>query len=690
MEKTWKNGPAAKMNEFQTLQEGQLFAEVYKIVRRIGQGAKGTVYLAEHTLLAMPVALKVFPPEILADPDASRRFQNEAKAIARLTHENIVKAQAAGVSSGNVPYIATEFIEGKTLEDMLQQPPGFLRTPELLRTYIQILEALEYAHDNGLVHRDLKPSNIMITSTGSVKLLDFGIAKFVGSNQQDKTATSLLIGSPAYMSPEQAGGKPVDLRADIYALGVMLFRCVSGKLPFVAETDLMVMYQHQNTAPPALILPYGTEREAKQLNDIASKCLAKNPADRFQSAGDLKEALHQLLTNTADVTEKESNGVPLQSIVLWTGFILLSGLFLYSMSNQKQNATTSVATTVATAPEQPRSRFSRKRLQAELADARESSHRTKEGVVSLQNNDAATLVWRARNFYHSSEHNGQTRERLDLCNKAIETYDKVLSLLKKSPEKYLYYLSYVGKARALGVKLQSEGLLGAVPEDRKSQIYQQRLDLLRKAAETVPKNSYETSVISREQATTLMALNNKAAAADAFYVTIKLRENLAEWSPDSVQYIFRNDFKEDDSPTALLDAYHSLAEIERERKNEKAAMSVEKRLLEMAKNFSENACEETHMSQLLGYPIRLAQQGKKQEALEALQDLLDIADQSKKVEDKLADWIKIADIYNKFGDSVTAIKLIDATNKELDTLTPNERLNTTRILATQLRKKIKD
>lgn len=682
------NEPKQKNDDPTQFQKDQLFADVYSISGRIGQGAKGTVYKAEHTLLSKSLALKIFPPDILSDADATRRFNNEAKAVANLDHDCIVKALAAGITADGIPYIATELVEGKTLEAILDEAPGFLDSDQFFRIFNQVFEALAFAHANGVVHRDLKPSNVMITDGGQAKLLDFGIAKFLGSGPQDKTATKLLVGSPAYMSPEQASGKAVDHRADIYSLGVLLFHCASGKLPFQADSDLMMMYQHQNSAPPNLVLPSGSTLHGNQLNALIQKCLAKEPADRFQSVSELQSEFN-IRPPATEIKKDTSSNLPfapkiLVALAVSATLFITVLLFAFQRTpfdNAKNKLSSSGPDKTADFKPSPR-------LSAEQRDQRESSHRTSLGKMSLQNSDVESLIWRARNFYHSSEHSEQPAEKLELTEKSIQTYDKSLQFLSKKPDKYLLYLACVGKARALERKFQNEQALGLSNASRTEQTYRQRIELLNKAEKQVPAASYEASVIARERGESFLKLKQADLASKELNKALRLKEETAEWSPDSIKYAERDDFKEDDKPPDVLRAYQALIKMAEDRKDKAEVFKLYSRFYEMSKRIP-NASEEAFMSDLVKYPVLIAQAGKKEEALEVLNQLTDQVNSEKHLGDKTADWLMLAPLFAKYGNPAKARHLLNVVEDDISRVEPsemNERLIVNRQRAAQMKK----
>ncbi|MGB9724679.1 MAG: serine/threonine-protein kinase, partial [Chloroflexia bacterium] len=234
------------------LQIGQSVGR-YHIVEQLGEGGMATVYKAYDTRLEREVALKVirrgaFPPEQLER--ILRRFEREAKALARLTHPNIVGLIDYGEYEGS-PYLVMEYLPGGTLKKLLEARAGRpLPWEEAVRLLLPIARALHFAHRQGFIHRDVKPSNILITESGEPMLSDFGIAKLLETEETTLTGTGVGVGTPEYMAPEQGLGRKVDARADVYALGVVLYELVTGRKPYTADTPMAVVFKHLSDPLP--------------------------------------------------------------------------------------------------------------------------------------------------------------------------------------------------------------------------------------------------------------------------------------------------------------------------------------------------------------------------------------------------------------------------------------------------------
>lgn len=265
----------------------------YKIVERLGQGGMAEVFKGYQAHLDRFVAIKVMHPNLVAEKGFIKRFQREARAMAALSHPNIVRIFDFDIHDKNNYYLVMEYIHGKTLKETIEEiniDGQGLPLETAVQISIQIAEALAYAHQFQMIHRDIKPGNVIIEDrTGNALLTDFGIVKLIGDQTLMQTMTGALIGTPAYMSPEQAMGKPGDERVDIYSFGVMIFQMVTGKLPFEADTPFAIVLKHVNDLPPAPI-DFNPD-VSSDLQEIILKALAKNPDDRYQSAAELADAL---------------------------------------------------------------------------------------------------------------------------------------------------------------------------------------------------------------------------------------------------------------------------------------------------------------------------------------------------------------------------------------------------------------
>jgi predicted Ser/Thr protein kinase len=269
----------------------------YTIIRELGRGGMGRVYLADDARLGRTVALKALAPHLMRDPSQRERLRGEARAAAVLAHPGICTVYALEEIDGDL-YIVTEFVDGHTLGEEIRAERRPARD-ELLRTARELASALASAHAKGIVHRDLKPDNVMRGLDGRLKILDFGLARVSAEAADERprmTQPGMLIGTPAYMAPEQINGLPVDARADVFAFGILLYEYASGAHPFAASTALATVARVLESEARPLV---SRADVPSRLADVIARCLQKAPADRFGSASELVGALDAAGANEA-------------------------------------------------------------------------------------------------------------------------------------------------------------------------------------------------------------------------------------------------------------------------------------------------------------------------------------------------------------------------------------------------------
>jgi len=267
---------------------GQVVADRYHVLKKLGEGGMGQVYLAEHVKMGRRSAIKVMNPSMVHDPDAVARFNREAANASRITHPNVCAIYDFGETPDGTIYLAMEFVEGEPLTDVLARE-GTLPVHRAGHIFLQVADALQAAHDLGIVHRDLKPDNIMISrgreGSDLVKVVDFGIAKAVGGDDSQKvTKTGLVVGTPEFMSPEQLSGDKLDGRSDVYSLALVLFKTLTGKLPFEATTVQETMIKRLTDEPAKLAEARPDLQFPTGLQETLDAALARSPVDRYQSA----------------------------------------------------------------------------------------------------------------------------------------------------------------------------------------------------------------------------------------------------------------------------------------------------------------------------------------------------------------------------------------------------------------------
>jgi len=264
----------------------------YRIIEPIGRGAMGMVYRGMDPAIDRPVALKTIRLDNIAEPSEAmelrERLTREAKAAGKLSHPNIVTIYDVG-EQNSLQYIAMEYLDGQTLEALLHGGHRW-DYKTICKIMIQVCEALDFAHEHGIVHRDIKPANIMVVEHDKVKVMDFGIARFDSSNM---TQSGVALGTPNYISPEQLKGQPVDRRSDIFSLGVVFYELLTGEKPFKGDTISALIYSILHTAPPP---PSEINLEVPRIFDkIIAKALVKDPEMRFQTSREMADILRKLI-----------------------------------------------------------------------------------------------------------------------------------------------------------------------------------------------------------------------------------------------------------------------------------------------------------------------------------------------------------------------------------------------------------
>jgi serine/threonine-protein kinase len=278
--------------------QARLVGGRYELGELIGYGGMAEVHRGRDLRLSRDVAIKVLRADLARDPSFLNRFRREARSAAGLNHPSIVSVYDTGEEPGpdgtSQPYIVMEYVEGRTLRDILKAE-GRLPARRAMEIAADICGALDFSHRNGVIHRDIKPANVMITHSGAVKVMDFGIARAVADNAATVTQTANVIGTAQYLSPEQARGETVDPRSDVYSTGCLLYELVTGVPPFQGDSPVAVAVQHvrENAIMPSA----RNQQVPRVLDSIVMKALAKNPLNRYQSAGDMRGDLQRALAN---------------------------------------------------------------------------------------------------------------------------------------------------------------------------------------------------------------------------------------------------------------------------------------------------------------------------------------------------------------------------------------------------------
>ncbi len=389
----------------------------YRVEARIGSGGMAEVFRGLDTVLDRTVAIKVLLPQFARDAGFVARFSREAQAAARLNHPDIVGVYDTG-TDGDTKFIVMEFIEGRTLAEFLASG-GRPSTTQAVDLAQRVAQALSAAHAQGIVHRDIKPANIMVTRDGSLKVMDFGIARM--STDITAPQTSSVLGTPTYLSPEQAQGQPVDARSDIYSLGILLYELLVGRPPFTGDSPVAIAYKQVNETPvpPSQLNPDVPPR----LDAVVMKALAKNPANRYQTAESLYEDLERvkrgqdveatpLLPAGGDATQVISRPQSTQVLppqeeqpgsgrkvwlgvligILVVGILGAGGYFLASALNDSGGGSVSMPNLVGKQFEDAKSELIADGFTADTIQRQNKESDKPEGEVLSQSEDPGTLV----------------------------------------------------------------------------------------------------------------------------------------------------------------------------------------------------------------------------------------------------------------------------------------------------------
>ncbi|MCU1587986.1 MAG: serine/threonine protein kinase [Frankiales bacterium] len=337
-----------------------LLGQRYRLGEVIGRGGMAEVRHGTDIRLGRDVAIKVLREDLARDPLFRARFRREAQSAASLDAPTVVAVYDTGEDERGAPWIVMEYVDGRTLRDILTTE-GRLLPERALEVIADVCAALDVAHAAGMVHRDIKPANVMLTSRGEVKVMDFGIAQAAAGSESTMTQTAAVVGTAAYLSPEQARGEHVDARSDIYSTGCLMYELVTGVPPFVGDSPVAVAYQHvrENPVPPSEYDPSLPPAMAQTLDAVILKAMAKNPANRYQSADEMREDLLRavagqpvlatpVLEQEAEVglvartpvlsrlPERRRYGYALYAVVLLVA-ALLSGLLVHALLGNDNN-----------------------------------------------------------------------------------------------------------------------------------------------------------------------------------------------------------------------------------------------------------------------------------------------------------------------------------------------------------------
>jgi serine/threonine protein kinase len=353
----------------------------YKILKELGRGGMGVVYKCNQLTLGRMVAMKVLPSHLTTDGAFVKRFENEARAIAKLNHPNIVQIFDIG-QENDIHYYTMEFVEGPSLDQVIYRE-GFMPLDRALNIVLQVARALQYAHSQGIIHRDIKPSNIMLDQSNHAKVADFGLA--LQERTTRLTVDGSIVGTPEYMSPEQAAAEPATLRSDIYSLGVVFYELLTGKVPFEGESALLILKKIQASEPewPRSInsqIPIEVEK-------VIQRMMAKKARDRYANCKDVIQDLRRLKAGQPIPLKSKKRAGRIVGVAAVAGILILGGIMFYRLRERPHAGTPSPATLVPQeAPrEEPRAEASLPPPAAPLASQPEappssSQEQTTEGL----------------------------------------------------------------------------------------------------------------------------------------------------------------------------------------------------------------------------------------------------------------------------------------------------------------------
>jgi predicted Ser/Thr protein kinase len=298
---------------------GEIIASHYRLKSLLGVGAMGQVFVAENLATGVEVAVKLLKPEMIASQEFRQRFQKEAEAVGSIAHQNV--ARFFDLVVGDPTFLVMEYVPGPTLQQVIEHEQR-IAYERAIRIGVRLCWGLEAAHSRGIVHRDLKPANIIVAADAEVgeqpKIIDFGLAKLAAGDTAGKlTRTGQIVGTPEYMAPEQIEGKAIDARADVYALGCVLYKMIAGRSPFVGDDDVQVMYRqlHTKAAPLREVVPDVPSR----LDDVLARALAKQPADRYAGTRELADALDRALERPRSSVRLTTDPIaaPARNVPVW-------------------------------------------------------------------------------------------------------------------------------------------------------------------------------------------------------------------------------------------------------------------------------------------------------------------------------------------------------------------------------------
>lgn len=611
---------------------GKVFAGQFEILRALAEGAYGKVFEARQLKLDRVVALKVLPRNFFQDERSGKRFLAELAALSLLKHPGIVQAYSAGISDDGFPFVCSELIVGETLAQILKKK-GSLEKEDCEKIFADLLDALAYAHDRNIVHRDLKPDNLIVSSSGEAKIIDFGLAKLIepdGVNSQSLTKTGTIVGSPAYMSPEQARGSPVDARSDIYAIALVVYECLSGKKAFAAESAMQCMYMQINEDAPPLPLPTGSKLNEQALNLVLAVAMKKNPQERYQSAAQFKESLLQAFKTEAGHAAGASyfkDPKRISFVVLLLLFLGSAIVFLIFMPNLTKQY-----------------KAFHRRQAVSRRDGDLLSAKTKRlNHLSASIHDPYVLISQARTKRAAANDQASKNPSAAKSNylEAIEIYDRCLSILKEE-DHLLSYLASMGRFKCW----QRIGYLKRIfgesePWELKPEM-EKSLQIALKSCRS--DWDYERAQVLREFGVFEYDQEHFDKAIEHLLGSVRLKVKEPDYCPEASELVAKqNLLEEEDSTFAMEDLYCRLGLCYRAIGENELALKyfqkLEKRLFEGPMY---SRMHNDNVMRLCQYLTFLHQTGRLKQEKELKDKLLNLIDKYADLAIKTADYGELA------------------------------------------------
>lgn len=620
---------------------GTVFAGQLTLISILGTGATGVVFSAMQNSLQREVAVKILFPHIVQDQEGRQRFSTECQAFSLLIHPHIVTGISSGFTEEGYAYIVQEKLQGCSLEEYLQK--NQLDWGRFKDVFGQVCEALAFAHEKGIVHRDLKPSNIFLSESGTVKLLDFGIAKILSADslQQGATRTGAIVGSPAYLSPEQARAQSVDRRSDIYSLGVVMYESISGKKLYTAASPAEVLYMHLNVAPPALKVPDYITADSAALNAVLLKCLEKDASSRYQSVEELRFAIEAI----PESVQARFRPAERKKLFAFLGVVCLLGILICACNYFVQQSIES-------------------RLVPDdvLTKGKKSSQVLKKKLGS-EIGDPLSLIKQAKAARRAGRDNSNQKQRQALFQTSLNSYQRAIDALKKNGDSYLLFTARMGYCETLKYIFENHINTSdsAWHDELSTKLTQERRQVLAQAVHDIPANwHYERAQALRTLADAEFVLGRIKPAETHYLQACRLKEMAPDVCAEAQALALNDDSIEKDSGFALEFNFGSLARVMYRENDTDAAITYYKRLYDyvlLVKGI-DGIYRSECFSMICDYG-HLFYLTKRKSQFEALEKVLQQADKKGSKTDKAENFYALANMYLEISDRTKAEKYVE-------------------------------